>query len=373
MSSDLLNAYVQFYDRTDDPKAFAHLLHAAIDFDFPSDTFETLKRVAELKREVKERRFLARHHRKLESNRQTKYDFGTDKEADVIGQVERFLRGPGNWLVVGNSYFVGKNLSGPKLVDHGTFESLKFNPAVPSDLDYFDAEINRLQPVNIIATPSMWVSLTTHKYAVDTLLKNRSLISTLCNSDHELFCKNLSIPINDQMVDWTSGGNFYTCTAGRKHWLPFFVHTDGKVNNLLNLASDYATSNDSWHFGATEECPCGKTRMDFSFTSHIDQNIPSTRISRDWLNELHDEYNHLQFYEFSDGIRVFYSVSGEFTDQPEIEARLRSVYGSVTFYENMAMACGRKFYNFWRGDDVYFLPCPNPAKKLGMPANLMLL
>lgn len=370
-SDNLLRAFLSFYERPFDPRCFAWLIEVGSNYDF-SDTFEVLREVARYKVQLGERRYLARHKRKKETNRRSTYDFGNDRTGDVLDQYEAFIKGAGKRLLVSSGYFLGKTLLAPAVFEHYTFQSVRIDPSIPEHVEFLENHIRQMdEPVNLVATPSVWIPLTTHECGREMLSRNHDIIESLTNTNYDMFMRREGlddrIRVKDQMIDWFSGGNFYTCDAGKLHWLPFFLYDNHYFDNLVNLSLERQWCSDEWVFGERELCECGKYNVPFRYTSHKDANIDLDRGMLDWLD---DSYKNLQFYEFDEhDLRVFYSTTGEFTDRSKLESYLRQRYPIVSFYENMAMGVGRKNYNFWKGgEDLFFMPCrteTRPLKLLG--------
>lgn len=240
-SDDLFRAFESFYTQPGNERSIVRLINVAINYNFPADTFETLFEIAKLKKRLNSYRFLAHHNRIMQSNTGSRYSFVTEMFY-VLEYFENFIKGS-NVLVLLNSYYLGRESQEPQFFQVNPYPIIQSNLSLQDHVDYLEKHIvSSDEPVNLMATPSVWVPLTTHDYGIEMLSRNQDKIQSIINTDFDMFLrkKNLpKIPLNDQMIDWSSGGNFYTCHYGVRHWLPLFSIHDGKYNNLLNLSSDY--------------------------------------------------------------------------------------------------------------------------------------
>lgn len=151
---------------------------------------------------------------------------------------------------------------------------------------------------------------------LDTFQEQISIIST---SDWEPLFRKLpltqrGIHVNDNMIDWGTGINFYHCSHQQLHFLPTFIYDNQKVRNLLNLTTyKRYHSDDIINLGTVVPCSCGKNRMEFSFTPHqalqISNYLTLKPLIYDTLEQLIDPYINLQFIETSDTMNILYTLS----------------------------------------------------------------
>jgi len=164
------------------------------------------------------------------------------------------------------------------------------------------------------------------------------------------FSSKYGCEFNDQMIDWKSGLNFYTCLKGHKHFIPIFVERRGCFINLLN--SDRFSVNAADEFIVNtpfELCECGSYRCGFKFRSHIHnmpKNIDYDRVLR-LRSELVSKYRTIQFVENKNCIEVFYLVSNdEEMDKADVHL-INEVFDEPKFNKGRYFQLGRKLYYIW--------------------------
>lgn len=117
--------------------------------------------------------------------------------------------------------------------------------------------------------------LLSDNYFVDFLLQNKERISIINTGISPFFKKKKLLEngfhINDNMIDWYSGLNFYTCKYNKKHILPIFYAEENKSTNLLNLSlrGRMVPKSDYFDYSPLGYCECGKTHYDLKFIPHI--------------------------------------------------------------------------------------------------------
>lgn len=198
-------------------------------------------------------------------------------------------------------------------------------------------------PISICGKPSSWLLVSTSPEIMDSLKSCKPFIKSLINEDWELWVKSnirRQFYVNDQMIDWKSGLNFYTCEYNTKHFLPIFHFNKGHAVNLLNLKMSYVKLTDSWQLTGNEKiCKCGRKYIPFEFISHCKNNLP---INKNIIEGFESSYSNLQFLK-GNQIKVFYSCLGDFKDKDLIEKNV----DRAVFVPNKRFYVGRKRYNFW--------------------------
>jgi hypothetical protein len=134
----------------------------------------------------------------------------------------------------------------------------------------------------------------------------------LFSTDYEGFYPS-SLYINDNMVDWTSGCNFYTCFFNRRHFLPIFAQKNGSVKNLLNLACGELPCSDLFDVEpGPKQCGCGRMFLSFRFVPHLANAIhkPDGSILYDLslADRLQAQYSNFQIVQ-QDGLIYLLYVS----------------------------------------------------------------
>ena len=274
----------------------------------------------------------------LKSNSGKKYQF-SDNFYEISTIIEDKIRGEGRHIYLSSSVHSNYSPYDFRVIDNERINNVIFNPNYDPSIIKLADYISQFEKPNLIANSFVWLALTTNP------LKNL-LKATWTNIDYDLFAKG---QFNDQMIDWNTGGNFYTCSHNQKHFLPIFLIKDGKSNNLLNLADGFVECDDKWTFKERVLCSCGKYRIDFDFISHQSINL---LIDRQIINQLKSNYANLQFYECEPNrLRIFFSVNGEFMDED-----ILNKLGNVIFYKDLSFYYGRKHYNFLKNANPYILP-----------------
>lgn len=176
----------------------------------------------------------------------------------------------------------------------------------------------------------------------------------LTSTGWEPFYSN-SVFVNDTMVNWKTGVNFYTCESGHKHCLPIFVRTSDGYVNLLNLKDKQVRAiDDEWLVGPQKVCDCGKPAIDFVFTPHIDNTIKNSRgiiYKCDMASQLTGSYRNLQFIQEGDTIIVAFCGNMTSNDVSIIE-RMFDEFAIKMKIGTVNRVGLHKFPSFWNGSSV---------------------
>lgn len=172
----------------------------------------------------------------------------------------------------------------------------------------------------------------------------------LTNLDSPCFVKTTDHYLNDQMVDWQSGLNFYTCSFGHKHVLPIFLKIDDRFHCLLNMTRWAPPMTDEMVIHEFEPCECGRVRAIMTFTPH-----KRNFIDRDYnecmnlVNQLESKTCYLQFVQ-GDGIEVYSDVP---VSEKDAETISRFFGSPATFIVGRFFRVGlRKIPAFWKKLDT---------------------
>jgi hypothetical protein len=161
--------------------------------------------------------------------------------------------------------------------------------------------------------------------------------------------------INNKMINWRSGLNFWTCRHGGTHWLPLFARRSGRLYNLLNLVDKSGVEEDDlFSIGASHKCSCGATSSPMSIISHV-QNHPRERTTADvgrLLSELKGVYFNLQYVEDRVGSHLLFTPIGR--QLPEDLSVLKS--WGCRLWPNSFLKVGRKRPVVWKMDELSFKP-----------------
>lgn len=158
--------------------------------------------------------------------------------------------------------------------------------------------------------------------------------------------------VNDQMVNWKSGVNFYTCKEGTKHFIPIWYRDGNRYYNLLNLSDKNGIEvDDSIELGNLQKCKCGRTYLDLRFIPHIN-NCPNMGYAPTLARSLVNAYFNMQFYQ-SDKLYLAYTA----VDKDDDAQKIASEY-SAQLLPNTTVLVGTrgKLPAFWRGQAVLTSP-----------------
>lgn len=213
-------------------------------------------------------------------------------------------------------------------------------------------------PVNILGTPRDFMRPSTDPRFNEWVENNPHLFNLIVNMYWEPFFHFGTIPTNDQMVDWRSGLNFYTCEKGNKHVLQIYIEKEGLTRNLLNVASNWVPKSDKFEIKNYFLCPCGKLAANLEFIPHY-QNMIIDRHGEyfyepDIVKQLKGTYKTLQFYQDPADSRIFVafvSQSGKLhSKDSEYIGDLLSTRGfDFSLLPYRAIRSGdQKYPTFWR-------------------------
>jgi hypothetical protein len=222
-------------------------------------------------------------------------------------------------------------------------ENLEFDYRKPNWKLLTD-KIKLYPKVVIRATPNIFLFLTSDSAFIEAIDTVKNHIHSLCTTDWEpFFRKPKNILVNDNMINWKTGVNFYTCENGFKHTLPIFILDNLYAMNILNMANKRKYVNDDiFTFGDVSDCACGKKRLNFNIETHVDNKF---RPNLDLIEKLKDHYTNLQFTRSS----VYFSTMSQ-TMSKNDEEIIRSWFGDLEFINGKRLLTGRgKFYPFWEG------------------------
>jgi hypothetical protein len=130
------------------------------------------------------------------------------------------------------------------------------------------------------------------------------------SSGYDAFFKSHGVYVNDCVIDWQTGLNFYTCKHNKRHFLPIFSIRDGYIRNLINICSRPIPISDLFTItGSAENCPCGKKYIPFTYIPHIKAAITKNDqyyYDLSLINYLESDYYSIQFIQNNDEILILY-------------------------------------------------------------------
>lgn len=359
----MISAYHR-YCHEGSPDSLREFLELAFNFDFLD--YESIR--DEMFRIYQKTELIGTQSRSLSSNgsigRRTSYIFGPNTN-DTTYTTENYLR-------------CYKNQSIPRIILYDTFpfympqerffieERSGVDYVIRCDLNSHRAEdflltflknLNYSKQYNFYNTLGRWQRIVNLPRIVEFLNEHPNFLLT--NADSEAFFKRsiFNRVVNDQMIDWKSGLNFYTCPEGTIHFIPLFVITEHRSYNLLNLADKQGWENSDLFEVSAERriCSCGKPYFPLTFIPHVSHSpIHEGRYLYDisLAERLTSRYNNIHFIQRSHSeMDISYSLmEGEMLDEEVLRATFPL---TLTFRPNTVFRIGRgKQLVFWKGDQV---------------------
>lgn len=164
---------------------------------------------------------------------------------------------------------------------------------------------------NIIlaADPSIWLYLNNNPIFIDFITKRKdiSLLSTNWEPFYKTkYLRSQGVYINDTMINWCNGFNFYTCIHGNKHTYPIFAIDGNNFINLLNLTGYIGSFDDQFSLGSL--CKCGKICVT-NVIPHTEVQIKFNNkylFNLELVEQLDSCYENLQFIQTDGLIHVCY-------------------------------------------------------------------
>lgn len=188
-------------------------------------------------------------------------------------------------------------------------------------------------------------------YAINQI---QDVAAMLINVNVPCFIKQTGIYINDQMINWKTGLNFWTCINGHKHFLPIFIKRDSYYLNLLNFNRIKQPIDD--HFEIKSEfvkCECGKFRCSYYFIPHVNNFFTDQNYDEliNLANKLVTPFRFVQFVEIEGQINLFYTTDKSVTIDPnDVEIIKNQFNKPVQLMKNQCFQVGAKLPAFWRVD-----------------------
>jgi hypothetical protein len=209
--------------------------------------------------------------------------------------------------------------------------------------------------VSLSAFPDVWNMLLSNPFFNNLCEENRDRIAFFVNSDFEMLFGSEKFLFRDQMINWSSGLNFYTCEAGTKHFLPIFHNEEG-CTNILNVLARRDDS-DSVALGARARCKCGRHFMPMDILFHKKNTIlgaAGTPVDFSPLRaNLRGRYATFQIHQDeNEKVKVFMTPIGV-VNKRDLEF-IRSFFSEfeMSMEFNRYFEVGSKRYCFWRSARV---------------------
>lgn len=209
--------------------------------------------------------------------------------------------------------------------------------------------------IAIFSNPHFFLFANSHRFFEQFCVKNKIL---LISTDYTSFYKknyliSNNIQINDCMINWKNGLNYYHCQFNKKHCLPFFLfYKNQYCLNLLNLKNDNIENcflDDLFDVKNTDcVCSCGKKEIELNFIPHREFSMDNYNIHLSLIERLNSNYLNIQFIESQSGeIDCLYSVEGNFqsSDKDKILSEFKDK--KINFYKNCFLFTGKNKIDFF--------------------------
>jgi hypothetical protein len=213
--------------------------------------------------------------------------------------------------------------------------------------------------------------VTGYAYSLHQLTANELFLETtkdllfgFVNLDSPAFCnthllEKYGMHFNDQMINWKTGVNFFTCSFGGRHFLPIFARVGSFYYNLLNLHRTPIKIDDEFQIKSNFKiCPCGRPCCDFVFIPHVKDFLAGYDYDElmGLRNVLSSKFRWIQFIQDGTRIEVYYEVSG-FADMDEHDQDvIRTTFQNPIFRKGSYFQVGAKYPCFWKKSNLkYFI------------------
>lgn len=197
----------------------------------------------------------------------------------------------------------------------------------------------------LLANPNVWLYLLADdRFSYYVEKRGLRIIST----NWEPFFKK-SVLVNDTMINWYNGTNFYTCRFNNKHFFPFFAKKQKETINLLNLNKGHWLHDDLLIENGI--CECGKTIC--HFIPHL-KSQPRTQgrllYEPKLAESLTGRYQNLQFIMRDKPYALFVGT----ITQEDRHLINDHVGAEVVFLEGKSLKIGQKYPVFYRDESCAF-------------------
>lgn len=289
----------------------------------------------------------------------TRYKFGPHPMF-WIQTIERELRGSGTMVAIGCPSQFSNTITQHKykpVDNHPQFDvdyscEIRTPRKTMNILHGIFCEYGQL---NLVAHPHVWLYIFSND-EYRGLLSESKIIKSIINTDSDMFFRTDGMPFkfNNQMINWKTGVNFYTCDYNNIHSLPTF-NNDRAINLLNQNYSNHNNDDELKLSNIIEWCQCGKQMFKSTFIPHKNNQImlngePYRPLIL--INELQCNYSNLQFHQTENSIDVYYSTRSNMSqhDREVIKHYFRQF--KLRFYRNSLFYIGRKVPAFWRGENL---------------------
>lgn len=288
--------------------------------------------------------------------------------SDCIGMVEAKLRMRNyKTILVWNPVFGNKSNLRFKIsesknnkMDFDVVGEWSFESHISKLILFLDYCFLKWGRINVLSLPHIWICLTTNPKFRSWVEDNSGKINAFVNTDCDAtFKKTNGIHILDQMIDWSTGINFYTCNHGERHFLPIFFKEGHESCNLLNLTKNKFKVDDEFLLKDFKKCICGKNTIAFDFLSHKSNRVidPEGKAVdfQGFFDMLDHHFLSLQLHQDANGKVVVFYCSKQNVDDDlskiDLFLRQRNIE-KIAFVRSKYFQIGRKRPSFWRSKEL---------------------
>ena len=228
----------------------------------------------------------------------------------------------------------------------------------PDAIKYLIGQLQKIGPFGLFSEPNNWLYLLSQQEFREFLINSQ--LTSAMSTNWEAFYRRppSSIHFNDNMINWTTGMNFYTCLYNTKHFLPTFIPTPNGIVNLINLTRPAVWPVDDLMIiePETKKCICGRHYQPFAFIPHINRSIRSAtnEIVYDLglANRLRSHYLNLQFIQYKQIVHVLYITASKEPDIETITEFFARHSLHVEFHRDKYLKLNQKLPVFWSSNTL---------------------
>jgi hypothetical protein len=361
--SNIIELYEQYLSKLNEDSV-DELFDCFVNYDF-SEYSSDIQKVVELRKSTKNEEFewVQLYTNGSTSLKPRPYKFGPAFPL-WVRKIESYLRG----MHLGTNIFLCCRLGNGKPPSE-----LILSPVSNNSKRHYDASGNFLDDdqledffrhireiyeskgkVVFTAFPDVWNMLFSNPLFNHLCDTNKEKIECFVNTDFEMLFKNKNFYIRDQMINWSSGLNFYTCESGTKHFLPIFYENKG-CWNLINLLSEKDDS-DNIKIGSKKMCECGRKLVSLDIAFHNKNAImglDKRLLNFNALADLKGRYANFQIHQNEDNkITIFLTPLGSENKQDLELIRSFFLGFQIKIEFNKYFEIGSKRYCYWRSEKI---------------------
>lgn len=220
--------------------------------------------------------------------------------------------------------------------------------------DFLEVIINTIENQTLVTSFASTLNQLANN--IDIINKNNDKKIYLVNTDVPCFVNRTKLEtynthLNDQMIDWKSGINFYTCIKNQKHFLPIFTVQEKNYKNILNLTQFISKKEDYIKIDPQRiMCECGSYRCKYEFIPHYKNFIDDFKYedSLDIANNLKSQYRWFQVIQSNKKIYIYFEINKNHELKNDDVIFLEKTFNKPVFFKGKRFEIGRKIPAFWK-------------------------